>query len=139
MPLQQKLDFTLPVNASGDFKYFTLNLFQGLEKNPFIADERKTDIDFNYPQSYTLIGKVDLPDDYEFDDLPKSIKMIMPDSSITLQRLIQRDNNEINFRITLDFQRSIYMANSYPDFQEFYKKLFSTLNEQIVIKKKKTT
>jgi hypothetical protein len=127
------------VNASGDFKYFTLNLFQGLEKNPFIADERKTDIDFNYPQSYTLIGKVDLPDDYEFDDLPKSIKMIMPDSSITLQRLIQRDNNEINFRITLDFQRSIYMANSYPDFQEFYKKLFSTLNEQIVIKKKKTT
>jgi len=139
MPLQQKLDFTLPVNASGDFKYFTLNLFQGLEKNPFIADERKTDIDFNYPQSYTLIGKVDLPDDYEFDDLPKSIKMIMPDSSITLQRLIQRDNNEINFRITLDFERSVYSANSYPDFQEFYKKLFSTLNEQIVIKKKKTT
>jgi len=139
MPLQQKLDFTLPVNASGDFKYFTLNLFQGLEKNPFIADERKTDIDFNYPQSYTLIGKVDLPDDYEFDDLPKSIKMIMPDSSITLQRLIQRDNNEINFRITLDFERSVYSANSYPDFQEFYKKLFTTLNEQIVIKKKKTT
>lgn len=139
MPLQQKLDFTLPVNASGDFKYFTLNLFQGLEKNPFIADERKTDIDFNYPQSYTLIGKVDLPDEYEFDDLPKSIKMIMPDSSITLQRLIQRDNNEINFRITLDFERSVYSANSYPDFQEFYKKLFSTLNEQIVIKKKKTT
>jgi hypothetical protein len=139
MPLQQKLDFTLPVNASGEFKYFTLNLFQGLEKNPFIADERKTDIDFNYPQSYTLVGKVDLPDGYEFDDLPKSIKMIMPDSSITLQRLIQRDNNEINFRITLDFERSVYVANSYPYFQEFYKKLFSTLNEQIVIKKKKTT
>jgi hypothetical protein len=139
MPLQQKLDFTLPVNASGEFKYFTLNLFQGFEKNPFIADERKTDIDFNYPQTYSLIGKVDLPDDYEFDDLPKSIKMIMPDSSIILQRLIQRDNNTINFRITLDFQRSVYAANSYPDFQEFYKKLLSTLNEQIVIKKKKTT
>jgi len=139
MPLQQKLDFTMPVNASGDFKYFTLNLFQGLEKNPFIADERKTDIDFNYPQSYMLIGKVDLPADYEFDDLPKSIKMIMPDSSITLERLIQRDNNEINFRISLDFTRSYYPASSYGDFQEFYKKLFSTLNEQIVIKKKKTT
>ncbi len=139
MPLQQKLDFTLPVNASGDFKYFTLNLFQGLEKNPFIADERKTDIDFNYPQSYTLIGKVNLPDDYEFDDLPKSIKMIMPDSSITLERIIQLDNNEINFRITLDFTRSYYLASAYGNFQEFYKKLFSTLNEQIVIKKKKTT
>jgi hypothetical protein len=138
LPLQQKLDFSLPVNSSGEYKYFTLNLFQGLEKNPFIADERKTDIEFNYPQSYTIVGKVTLPDGYEFDDLPKSIKMIMPDSSITLQRLIQESTGSIDFRISLDFYRSFYSANAYPLLQEFYKKLFSTLNEQIVIKKKKT-
>jgi hypothetical protein len=138
LPLQQKLDFSLPVNSSGEYKYFTLNLFQGLEKNPFIADKRQTDIEFNYPQSYTLVGKVTLPDGYEFDDLPKSIKMIMPDSSITLQRLIQPGNGSIDFRISLDFFQSYYSANSYPLLQEFYKKLFTTLNEQIVIKKKKT-
>ncbi len=138
LPLQQKLDFSLPVNSSGEYKYFTLNLFQGLEKNPFIADDRKTDIDFNYPQSYTLVGKVTLPDGYEFDELPKSIKMIMPDSSITLQRLIQPGNGSIDFRISLDFFKSFYSVNAYPLLQEFYKKLFSTLNEQIVIKKKKT-
>ena len=138
LPLQQKLDFSLPVNSSGEYKYFTLNLFQGLEKNPFIADKRQTDIEFNYPQSYTLVGKVTLPDGYEFDDLPKSIKMIMPDSSITLQRLIQPGNGSIDFRISLDFFQSYYSANAYPLLQEFYKKLFTTLNEQIVIKKKKT-
>ncbi|MGN6543008.1 MAG: DUF3857 domain-containing protein [Ginsengibacter sp.] len=138
LPLQQKLDFSLPVNSSGEYKYFTLNLFQGLEKNPFIADERQTDIEFNYPQSYTLVGKVTLPDGYEFDDLPKSVKMIMPDSSITLQRLIQPGNGSIDFRISLDFFQSYYSANAYPLLQEFYKKLFTTLNEQIVIKKKKT-
>jgi hypothetical protein len=138
LPLEQKLDFSLPVNSSGEYKYFTLNLFQGLEKNPFIADERKTDVDFNYPRSYTIIGKVTLPDGYEFDALPKSIKMIMPDSSITLQRLIQPGNGSIDFRISLDFSQSFYSANAYPLLQEFYKKLFTTLNEQIVIKKKKT-
>jgi len=138
LPFQQKVDFSLPVNASGEYKYFTLNLFQGLEKNPFIADERKTDIDFNYPQSYTLVGKVMLPDGYEFDDLPKSIKMIMPDSSIRLERLIQPGATSIDFRISLDFFQSFYSASAYPLLQEFYKKLFSTLNEQIVIKKKKT-
>ena len=138
LPLQQKLDFSLPVNSSGEYKYFTLNLLQGLEKNPFIADKRQTDIEFNYPQSYTLVGKVTLPDGYEFDDLPKSIKMIMPDSSITLQRLIQPGNGSIDFRISLDFFQSYYSANAYPLLQEFYKKLFTTLNEQIVIKKKKT-
>jgi len=64
--------------------------------------------------------------------------MIMPDSSITLQRLIQPGNGSIDFRISLDFFQSFYSANAYSLLQEFYKKLFTTLNEQIVIKKKKT-
>ena len=138
LPLQQKMDFILPLNSSGEYKYFTLNLFQGLEKNPFIADERRTDVDFNYKQSFTITGKVTIPDDYEFDELPKNIKMIMPDTSIILQRLIQPADGSIDFRINLDFKKSFYAANEYPLLQEFYKKLFSTLNEQIVIKKKKS-
>src|SRR5665647_559858 len=136
LPLEQKFDFSLPVNSSGDYEYFTLNLFDGLEKNPFIADERRTDIDFNYKQSYMVIGKIFIPDGYQFDDLPKNVKLIMPDTSIVLKRLIQKADNSIDFRITLDFNKPYYAANTYPLLQEFYKKLFATLNEQIVIKKK---
>jgi hypothetical protein len=136
LPLEQKLNFSLPLNSSGEYKYFTLNLFQGLEKNPFIADKRSTDIEFNYPKSYTIIGKIAIPKGYEFEELPKNIKMIMPDTSIVLQRLIQPGDGAIDFRITLDFKRSYYTADSYPMFHEFYKQLFNTLNEQIVIKKK---
>lgn len=136
LPLEQKFGFSLPVNSSGDYEYFTLNLFDGLEKNPFIADERRTDIDFNYKQSYMVIGKIFIPDGYQFDDLPKNVKLIMPDTSIVLKRLIQKADNSIDFRITLDFNKPYYAANTYPLLQEFYKKLFATLNEQIVIKKK---
>ncbi len=136
LPLEQRLDFSLPLNSSGDYKYFTLNLFQGLEKNPFVADKRSTDIEFNYPKSYTIIGKVAIPDGYEFEELPKNIKMIMPDTSIIMQRLIQPGDGAIDFKITLDFKRSYYTAGIYPAFHEFYKQLFNTLNEQIVIKKK---
>lgn len=136
LPLEQKLDFSLPLNASGEYKYFTLNLFQGLEKNPFIADKRTTDIEFNYPKSYTIIGKIIIPDGYVFDDLPKNIKMIMPDTSIVMQRIVQPEDGSLDFRITLDFAKSYYTAADYPIFHEFYKQLFNALNEQIVIKKK---
>ncbi|HSN08827.1 MAG TPA: DUF3857 domain-containing protein [Hanamia sp.] len=139
LPLEQKLDFSLPLNSSGEYKYFTLNLFQGLEKNPFIADDRKTDIDFNYPKFYTIMGKIDIPEGYQFEELPQNIKMIMPDTSIVMERLIQPGENSINFRITLNFAHSYYPASSYPAFHEFYKQLFSKLNEQIVIKKKTNT
>jgi hypothetical protein len=135
-PLTQKFSFAMPVKSSGDYEYFTINLFQGWEKNPFIADRRSTDIEFNFKQSFTVAGKVFIPDNYQFDELPKSLKMIMPDSSIVLSRLLQADGNSLDFRITLDFLNSSYTAKDYPLFQEFYKKLFSTLNEQIVIKKK---
>ncbi len=136
LPLQQNVTFSLPVNSSGDYQYFTLNLFLGLEKNPFIADERRTDVDFNFRQSYTLVGKFFIPDNYEFDDLPKNMRMSMPDSSIELTRMLQKDASAIDVRVTLKFNRSYYAAEDYDLLQEFYKKLFTTLNEQIVIKKK---
>ena len=136
LPLEQKFGFTVPLSSSGDYKYFSLNLFQGLEKNPFIADERKTDIDFNYPKSYVIIGKINIPDGYEFEGLPKNMKMITPDTTIVMQRLLQVEPNSIGFRINIDFTRSLYAAADYGFFQEFYKQLFNKLNEQIVIKKK---
>lgn len=135
-PLIQKFNFSMPVKSSGDYEYFTLNLFQGLEKNPFIADQRTTDIEFNYKQSYTISGKIFIPDNYQFDDLPQNLKMIMPDSSIILTRLLQPSAGSLDFRITLDFTKSTFGAKEYPFLQEFYKKLYSILNEQIVIKKK---
>lgn len=139
LPLEQKVQFSLPVNQSGGYEYFPLNLFQGLEKNPFIADQRYTDIDFGYRQSFQVIGKIYIPDGYEFEELPKNIKMIMPDTSIVLKRMMQADSNSVDLRITVDFQKPVYAANDYPLFKEFYKKLFATLNEQVVIKKKKAT
>ncbi len=137
MPLEQKVKFSLPLSSSGDYKYFSVNLFQGLEKNPFIADERQTDIDFGYNQAYILVGKIYIPDDYEFEELPKNIRMIMPDTSIILQRMMQVADNSVDLRVTVNFKKPFYPATMYPEFQEFYKKLYAALNEQVVIKKKK--
>ena len=139
MPLVQNVKFSLPLSTSGEYKYFSVNLFQGLEKNPFIADERHTDIDFGYNQSYAVVGKIYIPEGYEFEELPKNIRMIMPDTSIVLRRLMEADSNSVNIRVTVNFEKPFYSANQYPEFQEFYKKLLVALNEQVVIKKKKTS
>lgn len=136
LPLQQKVKFSLPLNASGEYQYFSINLFQELEKNPFIADERYTDIDFGYHQSFRVAGKIWIPEGFVFEELPKNLTLIMPDTSIVLRRMLQKDENSIDLKMTLDFFRPYYAADGYPEFKEFYKKLYATLNEQIVIKKK---
>ena len=136
MPLEQKVKFSFPLSSSGEYQYFTFNLFQGLERNPFLAEERFTDIDYGYNQSFKVVGKIYIPDGYVFEELPKNMKMIMPDTSIVFSRMMQADSNSIDLKVTVDFLRPYYTAEMYPYFKEFYKKLFASLNEQVVIKKK---
>jgi hypothetical protein len=138
LPLEQKVKFTSTLNSSGNYKYFTANLFSDLDKNPFVADERIADIDFGYQQDYTIFGNYTIPEDYVFDALPENISMIMPDTSIIFTRTMQADENLLNVRMAVEFKRTFYPVSDYAEFKEFYKKLFAKLNEQIVIKKKGT-
>jgi hypothetical protein len=138
LPLEQKVKFSAALNNSGEYKYFTVNLFSALDKNPFVADDRMADIDFGFLQDYSIFGNYTIPQDYVFDGLPANITMIMPDTSIIFTRNIQADENLLNVRMTLEFKRTFYPVTDYPEFAAFYKKLFAKLNEQIVIKKKTT-
>lgn len=137
LPLVQKFKFSQNLNSSGDYKYFTGNLFTGLESNPFIADTRYSDVFFGAKRHYTLVGNYFLPEGYEFETLPKNIKMIMPDTSITVSRISQVNGSVLMTRYVVEFKESIYPASQYLEFQEFYQRLFEILNEQFVIRKKK--
>ena len=135
-PLVQRVYFNQQLSSSGDYQYFNINLFTGLEKNPFVADERLSDVFFGILQQHTIIGSVAIPDGYQFEELPKNIKMIMPDTSIVVSRMSQAADGRLSVRITLDFKKPYYSIQDYPEFKEFYKKLFDLLNEQYVIRKK---
>lgn len=135
LPLEQKFVFTVPASASGDYQYFSLNLFSGLDKNEFIAEERNSDVFFGMNQRYTISGFFAIPSGYQFEELPKNTRMIMPDTSIVFSRVMQLAENKIQFRITVEYNRPIFTIDEYPQFREFYRKMYAMLSEQIVIKK----
>jgi hypothetical protein len=136
LPLKQSLDFTGQLGNSGQYTFFSPNQFTGLEKNPFVAEHRFTDVDFGARRSFMIVGSMTIPDGYAFETLPKNVRMIMQDTSIVLERLMQADGGSLNYRISLEFKRPVYYTEEYDDFREFYKKLFAALNEQVVIRKK---
>ena len=127
----------MPLNSSGDYTYFSSNILSGLERNPFIADNRFSDIFFGTNQSYLVLGNFTIPEGYQFEQLPKNIKMIMPDTSISVIRRGDVLDNRLMTKVQLDFARPVYPATQYGEFQEFYKQLFDLINEQYVIRKKK--
>jgi hypothetical protein len=135
LPLAQTVAFSQPLNSSGAYRYFSTNLFTGLEKNPFLSESRFSDVYFGANQHYSIITSCLIPEGYSFDALPKNTKLRMADSSIVFTRVLQAEDGHLSMRITLDFKKPFYTTDEYADFREFYKKLFDLLNEQIVLKK----
>jgi transglutaminase-like putative cysteine protease len=134
--LEQQLQFSLPLQKSGQYRYFPLNLFSGLHENPFTSDDRRSDIDFGWRQHFTLYGSYTIPDDYAFEPLSNNRSLIMPDTSIVFNCNLQVDDNLLRVRINVQFKQSSYLAQDYPAMQDFYKKMFAKLNEPVVIRKK---
>ncbi|MEP7238294.1 MAG: DUF3857 domain-containing protein [Ferruginibacter sp.] len=136
LPFEQKAEFSGAMQSGGEYSFLPFNLFMGLGKNLFIEENRVMDIDFYYPKSYVVSGTYYLPDDFIVNELPRNTKMIMPDTSIVLTRMIQKDGNIISFKVTLDIKVSGYAADAYPYIKEFFKKMYAILDERIVLKKK---
>ena len=135
LPFMQYCNFSHPVNSSGGFNYFSANLFTGLSKNPFIADTRYSDVFFGARQLYKIDASFKIPTGYSFDALPKNMRMRLPDTSIVFTRYSSVNDNKLVVKIELEFRKPFYTTEEYDAFHEFYKKLFSLLNEQYVYKK----
>jgi hypothetical protein len=132
----QDFDFNTAVNHSGDYGYFTMNLFSGMGKNPFVADNRFSDVFFGTKQIHQIIGNITIPEGYTFEELPKNLRLTLEDQSLVVTRILAASGNMINARMTVEFKRPFYTPEEYPDLKEFYKKMYALLDEQIVIKKK---
>lgn len=136
LQLIQSCKFNTAANASGAYNYFTVNLFSGLHKNPFIADERDTDIFYGVNKQFNLNATFNLPEGYEMNELPKNLKMIMSDSGMMVQRVSSFEEGTLRVVITVDFNTPIFSVESYPEFKEFYKKMLELIDEKYVYRKK---
>jgi len=138
LPLDNAVQFSGNLTSSGDYMFYSPNFLMELEKNEFISDKRFTDVEFGYTQYFNMYTTIRFPSGLELEELPKNIKMIMPDTSVILQRFVSKTENTVAMRYSLEIKRPTFYADEYAFFKEFYAKLFEILNEQIVFKKKAT-
>lgn len=134
--VRQGFDFDMEMAGSdGTYLYFNPNMFSSLKKNPFLKENRATLIDFGHNKQHFIQGSYSIPKGFQVDALPKSISLVMPDKSITFKRIIGVQEDKIVSRFVIDFKKSIYFPEDYPELHEFYKQMYQMLNEQVVLKK----
>jgi len=137
LPLTQNIDFKLSELPGSDENYIYLNpnLFTRIHMNPFLSDERFSDIDFKYLNFLNISGRYKIPTGFKIDAMPKSQMIVMPDRSIVFKRVVAEDDGNVVVHYTVNFSRSYFKQDEYPVLREFYRKMFDMLNEQIVFKK----
>lgn len=136
LPLIQRVDFKLTLTGGdGTYIYFNPNVFASLQSNPFLAENRLTDIDFGFNKGFLLTAAYKIPAGYKADAIPKNVTLVMPDNSIVFRRMAAEEEGVIHMAFNISHKKSVYFKENYPELREFYKKMIEMLNEQVVLKK----
>lgn len=136
LAMHHDINFSYPANKSGSYYLVNYNLFTGLDKNPFVADYRFTDIDFGTKYTYVLEGTFTIADQFAVDALPKNISLRTADKMLMVTREITKNNNIIQVKMKIDISQSRYSSDDYSIVKDFFSKMIDVMNEPIVLKAK---
>ncbi|MBB3054797.1 DUF3857 domain-containing protein [Mucilaginibacter gotjawali] len=135
--LIQKIHFNSNLTGPDDkYIYLKTNLFSNLKNNPFLSENRTTDIDFGYCKNYNITAVYRIPREYEIVSSPTNISMDdIPDQSVSLKYDVTTTGSIIKVNYSIHINKPELSNDYYPAYYKFFKKMYEMLNEQVVLKK----
>jgi len=77
---QEEFRFVADADIVDNIIYYKPFLTPFFEENPFKLNRRTYPVDFGYPHSYSYYVSIKAPEGYEFIDVPKSSKNVIPNN-----------------------------------------------------------
>jgi hypothetical protein len=124
-------------DSSTSLFYFTPTLVDRISENPFKAAERHYPVEMPYAKDQNYILTMDVPSGYQVEELPKSTRVRLGDSSGYFEYVLSADGDQIHFRTRIKLVKANYEPQDYASLRAFFANIVSKESEQIVFKKKK--
>ncbi|TBV24976.1 hypothetical protein DMZ43_13965 [Meridianimaribacter sp. CL38] len=136
-PVLLSYDFNIDeaIEDVGGDLYLKPMLFLASKENPFKQDTRIYPIDFVYPISDKYMVNMMIPEGYELDVLPESVKYQFNGLDGVFTYMANKNGSYIQFVITFELNKTLILPTEYKQFKEFYQLMIEKQNEQIVLKK----
>lgn len=136
-PLIQRMEFEMQkaVSHTGGMMFFKPLLMESLNENPFRLEERKFPVDFTYPQKEEIVMVYDLPQGYEIEFLPQSMRISFKNKLVFDFSTKVNDRNQLEIKKIIENPFYVVETSDYPALKEFFNKIVEKQNEQIVLKK----
>lgn len=136
-PIQISYDVKLNLENE-NIIYLNPMFGEGYKENPFKSAERSYPVEmpYTFDEIYTL--RMDVPQGYEVDELPKSTRVNFDEGGQSFfEYIIGNSGGVISFRSRIKLTRSYFLPEEYEVLREFFNLIVSKHSEQIVFKKKK--
>jgi hypothetical protein len=139
--IQQPLkeDFTINlknrVTKANNQLFINPFLFDKYTENPFKAEQRVYPVDFTTPIEKTQLFTLELPTGYSMEQLPKNIKMTLPDNAASFQMMSSMQENKVQVLFKLFVNKPVFYQPEYVNLKTFFDELVKKQSEMLIIKK----
>lgn len=107
-----------------------------LDENPFKENTRQYPIDIGFPYINTYLVSIDLNNQYEVVELPKSRVFRIPEGVGECSVNYHTENNKINVRISIKLNTYRFSPESYPILKEFFSNIIIIQSKEPIVLKK---
>ncbi len=137
VPVSVHYDFDMALEKNADILYVNPMFSERILENPFKSAERNYPVEMPYQQEETFILRMDVPEGYQVEELPKQTKVKLNEAGDgQFEYLISVSDGVVSLRSKLTMKRSYFNPSEYEMLRNFYALVVKKHNEQIVFKKK---
>jgi hypothetical protein len=122
--------------TAGDLIYIKPSLKTDFDENPFKQPKREFPVEFPYPFKDQFILNLTIPDGYAVEEMPKSIRVSLPENGGSFQYISSANGNVIQLIIKIQLDNLHFEPEEYPLVKQFFNQIAIKSAEQIVLKKK---
>lgn len=137
LPIKDKYDVKIKnmVQQVGDLAMIDPFLFEKIDENPFKLEKRNYPVDFAYNQEKTMISRFTIPENYTVTELPKPIRIKLPDNTASVLINYTALGNKINVTYKFKIAKPMFMPDEYDFLKQFYAVIIEKHAEPIIIKR----
>ncbi len=133
--VEENITFEKQATVNDNFIYLNPMVFLHVEKSPFTQAERKLPVELPFTEQMTLAIKIDIPEGYAVDEIPKAQTLKTEDGSGKCRYNIQVQGNQLSLTYTFSYDKLSYTIQEYPGLKMFWEAIVEKNNEMLVLKK----
>jgi hypothetical protein len=134
-PVTVKYDLDFKEFNNSDLIYFYPMLDEAIKKNPFASQERIYPVEMTSARDETFTLNMEVPKGYIVDEIPKSLKMALPNNDGYFEFLVLVNNGFIQMRSRLQLNKAYFDSEAYESLRNLFASIVKKHSEPIVFKK----